>query len=77
MKICNAENHVEMVKKLMPVISGFYNLYQNLHLIKQWNVHRLKDAQNPTISSLRLRGSTRTASSRGHKSLRSAGDVVW
>ncbi len=52
MKICNAENHVEMVKKLVPVISDLYNLYQNLHLIKQWNVHRLKDAQNQTQAIL-------------------------
>jgi len=52
MKICNAENHVEMVKKLAPVMPDFYNLYRNLHLIKQWNMHRLKDAQSQTHAIL-------------------------
>jgi len=45
-KICNAENHVKMVKKLASVMPVFYNFYQKLHLVKQWNMQRLRDAQN-------------------------------
>lgn len=51
-KICNAENHVEMVKKLARVMPVFYNFYQELHLIKQWNMQRLKDTQNQTQTIL-------------------------
>ena len=51
-KICNAENHLEMVKKLAPVMPVFYNFYQELHLIKKWNMQRLKDAQNQTQAIL-------------------------
>ncbi len=45
-KICNAENHVEMMKNLASAMPVFYNFYKELHLVKQWNKQRLKDAQN-------------------------------
>lgn len=51
-KICNAENHVEMVKKLAPVMPVFHNFYQTLHSVKQWSRQRLKDAQNQTQAIL-------------------------
>jgi hypothetical protein len=51
-KICNAENHVEMVKKLASAMSVFYDFYQELHLVKHWNMQRLKDAQNQTNAVL-------------------------
>lgn len=51
-KICDAENHVEMVKRLAPVMPVFYNFYQELHLFNQWNMQRLKDAQNQTHAIL-------------------------
>ncbi len=51
-KICNAENHVEMAKKLAPVMPVFYNFYQKLHFIKQWSMQRLEDAQNQTRAIL-------------------------
>jgi len=47
-KICDAENHIEMTKKLAPVAPSFYNFYQKLHFIDRWNIKRLKNTQNQT-----------------------------
>lgn len=52
-KICNAENHVAMAKKLANVMPVFYDFCQELHFVKQWNMQRLKDAQKQTQTILK------------------------
>lgn len=51
-RICIAENHVEMVRKMGPVMPAFCRLYRKLHLAKQLNMQRLEDAQNQTRAIL-------------------------
>jgi predicted nucleotidyltransferase len=51
-RICIAENHVEMVRKMGLVMPAFCRLYQKLHFVKQWNMQRLEDAQNQTRAIL-------------------------
>ncbi len=45
-KICNAENHVEMMENIASALPVFCDFYKELHLLRQWNMKRLKDARD-------------------------------
>lgn len=54
-KICDAENHVTMMKKLKSALPAFHTFYRDLHFANQWNMHRLKEAQNQAQTALKHR----------------------
>jgi len=53
-RICNAENHIEMVKKIALVTQPFYEYYRDLHWVREWNVDLLRDALESAMRLLEL-----------------------